>query len=290
MAFPAVMLATCCRRIALLPAMIGNFQYKLYQMVAGFLKDSTNPWVELSCTYLMAWFILHYPMLMEPPKTADVPFVRCLEEVKWTHDYLFNIRRLLLDRHSSTIFHCLPSIPDAEPGEEYDGISSAENERLTTLYPGLFLWLVPWIYGTSQCPGYMVLFINMVVIIDLYTPSRFARQLSYKQLYIWNPNPGLQWSGSLLDAARAWYFDASGCMGTKFCLHADIEVWLEDVIPGIHWRWLQEEIAFAVCFPHLWHVGMQGYALSEKKSRENPSKSETILCYVPESCGVASSR
>lgn len=35
-----------------------------------------NPRVELGYTYMMAWFVVHFSMLMEPPKILGVPFVR----------------------------------------------------------------------------------------------------------------------------------------------------------------------------------------------------------------------
>lgn len=104
-------------------------------------------------------------MLMEPPKTTYVPFVRRLEELKWTHDYLFNIKRLLLDRHSYTIFCCPHLIPNVEPGEEYDDVSSAGDERLTVLSPRLFIWLM------NIHPGYVVLVIDKGIMIETYTPS-----------------------------------------------------------------------------------------------------------------------
>lgn len=63
-------------QIALLPAMIANLQLGLYHLVTKFMKGVTNPRVELPYTYLMTWFVLHCPMLMECPRTADVPFVQ----------------------------------------------------------------------------------------------------------------------------------------------------------------------------------------------------------------------
>lgn len=63
---------------------------------------------------------------------------------------------------------CLPSIPDARFRDEYEDASSAEDERLTTLSRGLFLWLI------NIRPGYMVLSFEKDVIIEPYTPSRFT--------------------------------------------------------------------------------------------------------------------
>lgn len=41
-AFPDVLLATRRQRIALLPTLMGNLQYGLYQMVVKFLKGAAN--------------------------------------------------------------------------------------------------------------------------------------------------------------------------------------------------------------------------------------------------------
>lgn len=103
------------------------------------MKGVANPRIELPYTYLMAWFVLHCPMLKEPLKKADVLFIRQLEELNWTHDYLFNVRMILMNHPAYEVFCCLPFIPNAELREEYKDVSSAEDERLTTLSPGLFL-------------------------------------------------------------------------------------------------------------------------------------------------------
>lgn len=62
-------------RVVLLPDMMANLQYGLYWLVVECMKGVENPCMELPYTYLMAWFLLHCPLLMEPPKTAIVPLV-----------------------------------------------------------------------------------------------------------------------------------------------------------------------------------------------------------------------
>lgn len=89
------------------------------------------------------------------------------------------------------------SNPRCRPEEEYEDVSSADDERLMSLSPGLFLWLM------NIRLGYMVLVIDRGVIIELHTLSRYARQFSYDHLYVGNPNSGSKRSGSLLDAAKA---------------------------------------------------------------------------------------
>lgn len=66
--------------------------------------------------------------------------------------------------------------------EEYDDVSSTKNERLTALSPDLFIWLM------NIRLGYMVVVNDKGVIVEPYTPSRFAHQSGYDQLYIGNPD------------------------------------------------------------------------------------------------------
>lgn len=122
--------------------------------------------------------------------------------------------KIFMNHHENEVFYCLPFIPDTELGDKYEDVSSAENERLTVLSPGHFLWLI------NIWPGYILLTIDKGVIIEPYMPSRFARQSAYDQLYVGNPNPVLQYDINYLDAARAWYYNVSECTGTHFRLPA----------------------------------------------------------------------
>lgn len=65
-ALPAIQLVDH-RPIALLSAMMGNIHNGLGHLVIEFLKSALNPRVEMPHSYLMAWFVLHCPALMEPP-------------------------------------------------------------------------------------------------------------------------------------------------------------------------------------------------------------------------------
>ena len=50
-----------------------------------------NPRIELSYTYLMAWYVMHCPSLMTavPSSEGFVPFVQKLENSSWSHYYMF---------------------------------------------------------------------------------------------------------------------------------------------------------------------------------------------------------
>lgn len=65
-------------------------------------------------------------------------------------------------------------------------------------------------------PGYLVLVLEGRAIFEPYIPSRFARCLGYDQLYVRNPNSGLQCGGGLLDDVKAWFWNITGCTGAKF--------------------------------------------------------------------------
>src|SRR3954463_8775470 len=54
--------------------------------------------------------------------------------------------------------------------------------------------------------------------IEPYTPSRFARQFGYDQLYVGNPNSELTVQGTLLEGARAWFYSVAGGTGFTFSL------------------------------------------------------------------------
>src|SRR4051812_34650725 len=52
--------------------------------------------------------------------------------------------------------------------------------------------------------------------IEPYTPSRFACQFGYDQLYVGNANPELSTQGTLLEGARAWFYSIAGGTGALF--------------------------------------------------------------------------
>src|SRR3954466_14234995 len=80
------------------------------------------------------------------------------------------------------------------------------------LAPGPFTWLL------NIRPGYHLLRWEMECWIEPYTPSRFARQFGYNQLYIGNPNLDLIVRGTLFEGARAWFYSIAGGTGVTFSL------------------------------------------------------------------------
>src|SRR4051812_22376283 len=82
----------------------------------------------------------------------------------------------------------------------------------TMLAPGLFTQLL------NIRPGYHLFRREMECWIEPYTPSLFARQFGYDQLYVGNPNSVLVARGTLLEGARAWFYSIVGGTEVTFSL------------------------------------------------------------------------
>jgi len=56
-----------------------------------------NPRVKLPYTYLVAWYVMHYPSLMMAVQVSEdfVSFLQKLERSTWQHSYMFFIRRTI---------------------------------------------------------------------------------------------------------------------------------------------------------------------------------------------------
>src|SRR4051812_42179579 len=78
--------------------------------------------------------------------------------------------------------------------------------------PGPFTWLL------NIRLGYHLFRREMECWIEPYTPSRFTRQFGYDQLYVGNPNPGLNVRGTLLAGARVWFYSIIGGTEATFSL------------------------------------------------------------------------
>src|SRR4051812_15580574 len=86
------------------------------------------------------------------------------------------------------------------------------DEGSTQLAPGPFTWQL------NICPGYHLFCREMECWIEPYTPSRFARQFGYDQLYVGSVNPDLSTRGTLLEGTRAWFYTIVGGTEASFSL------------------------------------------------------------------------
>ncbi|XP_020248139.1 uncharacterized protein LOC109825678 [Asparagus officinalis] len=82
----------------------------------------------------------------------------------------------------------------------------------TCLDTGCFDWLV------NIRPGYVVFRVKNCCYIEPYLPCKFAQQLGYDQIYVGNLSSGLRTRGGLVDGARAWLWNVTGCTGVRFSL------------------------------------------------------------------------
>src|SRR3954469_24682551 len=91
-------------------------------------------------------------------------------------------------------------------------VDLAGEDGSTTLAPGPFTWLL------NIRPRYHLFRREAECWVEPYTPSRFARQFGYDQLYVGNPNLDLAAQGTLLEGARAWFYSIAGGTGVTFSL------------------------------------------------------------------------
>src|SRR4051812_12937520 len=88
----------------------------------------------------------------------------------------------------------------------------AKDDGYTVLAPGPLSWLL------NIRPGYHLFHREMECWIEPYTPSRFARQFGYNQLYAGNLNSELTVRGTLLESARTWFYSIAGGTEVTFSL------------------------------------------------------------------------
>lgn len=128
----------------------------------------------------------------------------------------------------------------------------------------LFLWLVNiWLW-------YMLYILDKSVVIEPYMPNHFVRQFGYNQLYVGNSNPELQHGGSYFDAGRTWYFNISGCTGTRFWLPA------RDAMPRLclsFYRWYSQ-VRHTPWFD--WKISLMNL-MTKTSRRSNLSSTPTVF-------------
>src|SRR4051812_11108535 len=203
----------CGVRIALVPAIIANIQHGLREVSTAFLANpSTPPRARLAYTYLVAWYVLHCPALMTPTPSLDLatPFIGSVAECSWTLSQRPEIRQLLSRPENYQLYRCPPLFDKTVDGGSF--VDLAGEGGSTVLAPGPFTWLL------NIRPGYHLFRREMECWIEPYTPSRFARQSGYDQLYVGNPNSDLAAQGTLLEGARAWFYSIAGGTAVTFSL------------------------------------------------------------------------
>src|SRR4051812_5802027 len=96
------------------------------------------------------------------------------------------------------LYRCPPSF--GETMDDGSFVDLAGDDRSNMLAPGPFTRLL------NIRSEYHLFRQETECWIESYTPSRFARQFEYDQLYVGNPNPLLNVWAILLEGARAWFY------------------------------------------------------------------------------------
>src|SRR3954463_12512924 len=149
---------------------------------------------------------------MTPAPSSDLttPFIRSVAECSWALSQWPEIRQLLSHPENYLLYRCPPSFDETVDGGSF--VDLAEEDGTTMLAPGPFTWLL------NIRHGYHLFRREMECWIEPYTPSRFARQFRYDQLYVGNPNSDLATRGTLLEGARAWFYSIAGGTRVTFSL------------------------------------------------------------------------
>ncbi|ONK67075.1 uncharacterized protein A4U43_C06F15400 [Asparagus officinalis] len=215
--FPAVLLAHR-KNLCLLLAMTAGIYRGLRQVVSGFMQENTPPTqipltkVELPYTYLMAWLVLHQSDMMWAPTSVDpsLPFLQIIDNCKWKGRGFADVRKQL-QNHKCWVF---PTCFLRFSGQYSDSLIDVEKPGTgrTFLDSGCFDWLV------NIRPGYVIFHVRNHCYIEPYLPCRFVHQFGYDHIYVENPKQQLRTRGGLVDGARAWLWNITGCTGAKFNL------------------------------------------------------------------------
>jgi len=103
--------------------------------------DGPSPRVGLPYTYLMAWFALHCPVIIqpreEPPEGVRIAHICRFEGSSRKRIYVVAVRKLLSRHDVYSLFRCFPYIRDAGYGKEFKDA----RDGITPLSRGVFKWL-----------------------------------------------------------------------------------------------------------------------------------------------------
>lgn len=113
------------------------------RMLSKSLCEQPNPRIALAYTYLMAWYVMHCPSMMDPAKPWDPncpAFIQHLDNCKWTTNKMFFICKTLINEGNYIILRCYPQIANVHEGQEL--IDASECDSYISLSPNELLWLL----------------------------------------------------------------------------------------------------------------------------------------------------
>ena len=143
--YPAILLAYG-KSIALLLAMVTEIQSGLRALIKSLCQveaivdyrvdsegrpevKTPNPRIELPYTYLMAWYVMHFPllMMMVPSSEGFVPYVQRLGNSSWSHYYMFDVQNFILNSLNYQHNYCFPEISGASYGDKFADLSGPDD-------------------------------------------------------------------------------------------------------------------------------------------------------------------
>ena len=116
------------RSLGLLPTMVYCIQWGLRALTEAFFRppmtkrgkdtilphDGPNPRIGLPYNYLMVWFALHCPAIIqpgeEPPEGVRIAYFRQFEGSSWSRIYVTTVPKLLCRHDAYNLFRCFPYI------------------------------------------------------------------------------------------------------------------------------------------------------------------------------------
>lgn len=156
-------------RLALLPAMVVDIQAGPRQWSVFRLGQEKDPRIDIPYTYLIAWYVMHYPSLMTTltPDIGSTPFVQRLERSKWRVQLLPQARKFVDRWVNYTVRPFFVEIPGGSFDIEYADIRGSKG--YTVMPPIVFDWFM------NIRMGYLVFWSRDRCIIVPYMPCRFPR-------------------------------------------------------------------------------------------------------------------
>src|SRR4051812_3810922 len=129
--------------------------------------------MRLAYTYLVSWYVFHYPSLMILMSSINTttPFIESVVLCSWASSRLLKIRWLLSRPKSYQLYRCSLKFDETAVDGSFGAL--AMDNGPTILAFGPFTWLL------NICPGYHLFHWDMECWIEPYTPLRFAHQFGY---------------------------------------------------------------------------------------------------------------
>ena len=86
----------------------------------------------------MAWYVMHCPSLITAvsPSEGFIPFVQRLENLSWSHYYMFFVRRSILSSSNYQLDRCFPEIFGASYRDNFADLAGPDD--FTRLPSGVF--------------------------------------------------------------------------------------------------------------------------------------------------------